>query len=87
MMDMGKRTILMLCLALCMCSRGTAQQIKASGEPLVQVLKQIEQKTDYRFFWMDADVKDIRVSVDMDAKDLNALMKALLEKTGLKHTI
>lgn len=44
MMDMGKRTILMLCLALGVCSSGIAQQIKASGEPLEEVLKHIEQK-------------------------------------------
>ena len=86
MMDMGKRTILMLCLALGVCSSGIAQQIKASGEPLEEVLKHIEQKTGYRFYWSEEDVKGVRVSVDTDAKDLNALMKALLEKTELEFT-
>ena len=83
---MGKRTILMLCLTLCMCSRGIAQQIKTSGTPLVEVLKQIEQKTGYRFFWLEADVKDIRVNVNTDADNLHTLMKALLEKTDLEYT-
>ena len=77
----------MLCLALGVCSSGIAQQIKASGEPLAEVLKLIEQKTGYRFYWLDKDVKGIRVSVDTDAKNLDALMKALLEKTGLKFTV
>ncbi len=86
-MGKGKRTILMLCLALGVCSSGIAQQIKASGEPLAEVLKHIEQKTGYRFYWLDKDVKGIRVSVDTDAKNLDALMKALLEKTGLKFTV
>lgn len=45
-MGKGKRTILMLCLALGVCSSGIAQQIKASGEPLAEVLKHIEQKPD-----------------------------------------
>lgn len=31
-------------------------------------------------------MKGVRVSVDTDAKDLNALMKALLEKTELEFT-
>ena len=74
----------MLCLTLCMCSRGIAQQIKTSGTPLVEVLKQIEQKTGYRFFWLEADVKDIRVNVNTDANNLHTLMKALLEKTDLE---
>ena len=82
-MGKGKRTILMLCLALGVCSSGIAQQIKASGEPRAEVLKHIEQKTGYRFYWLDKDVKGIRVSVDTDAKNLDALMKALLENTGL----
>ena len=77
----------MLCLALCICSRGIAQQIKASSEPLAEVLKQIEQKTEYRFFWLEADIKGVRVSVNTDAKDLNTLMKALLGRTNLKYSV
>ena len=83
---MGKKTILMLCLALCMCSSGIAQQIKTSNTPLIEVLKQIEQKTDYRFFWLEADVKDIRVNVNTDAQDLHTLMEALLKNTDLEFT-
>lgn len=84
---MGKRTFIVLCLALCFGCKGFAQQIKASGAPLTEVLKQIEQKTDYRFFWLEGDVKGIRVSVDTDAKNLSTLMKAVLEKTGLDYTV
>ena len=73
---MGKRTILMFCLTLCMCSRVIAQQIKISDTPLTEVLKQIEQKTGYRFFWLEADVKDIQVNVNTDAKNLQT--KSLL---------
>ena len=83
---MGKRTILMLCLTLCMCSRVIAQQIKISDTPLTEVLKQIEQKTGYRFFWLEADVKNIRVNVNTDAKNLHTLMKDLLKKTDLGYT-
>ena len=83
---MGKRTILMLCLTLCMCSRVIAQQIKISDTPLTEVLKQIEQKTGYRFFWLEADVKDIQVNVNTDAQNLHTLMKELLKKTDLGYT-
>ena len=76
----------MLCLTLCICSRGIAQQIKTADTPLTEVLKQIEQKTGYRFFWLEADVKDIRVNVNTDANNLHTLMKALLEKTDLEYT-
>ena len=83
---MGKRTILMLCLTLCMCSRVIAQQIKISDTPLTEVLKQIEQKTGYRFFWLEADVKDIQVNVNTDVQNLHTLMKELLKKTDLGYT-
>ena len=76
----------MLSLTLCMCSRVIAQQIKISNTPLTEVLKQIEQKTGYRFFWLEADVKDIRVNVNTDAKNLHTLMKDLLKKTDLEYT-
>ena len=76
----------MLCLTLCICSRGIAQQIKTTDTPLTEVLKQIEQKTGYRFFWLEADVKDIRVNVNTDAKNLHTLMKDLLKKTDLGYT-
>ena len=76
----------MLCLILCICSRGIAQQIKTTDTPLTEVLKQIEQKTGYRFFWLETDVKDIRVNVNTDAKNLHTLMKDLLKKTDLGYT-
>ena len=76
----------MLCLTLCICSRGIAQQIKTTDTPLTEVLKQIEQKTGYQFFWLEADVKDIRVNVNTDAKNLHTLMKDLLKKTDLGYT-
>ena len=87
MTDMKRKMIWMLCLMLCVCGKGLAQQIKASDAPLAEVLQQIEQKTGYRFYWMDGEVKGIRVNVDTDAKDLDALMKALLDKTDLKYTV
>ena len=49
---MGKRIATALCLMICICGQVIAQQIKASGQPLAEVLQQIQQKTDYRFFWM-----------------------------------
>ena len=83
---MGKRIATALCLMICICGQVIAQQIKASGQPLAEVLQQIQQKTDYRFFWMPDEVKGIQVTVDADAKDLNALMKVLLAGTDLKYT-
>lgn len=83
---MGKRIATALCLMICICGQVIAQQIKASGQPLAEVLQQIQQKTDYSFFWMPDEVKGIQVTVDADAKDLNALMKVLLAGTDLKYT-
>lgn len=69
---MRKRIIIALYLTLCFCGQTFAQQIKASKQPLTEVLQQIEQKTGYRFYWIQSEVKDIKVSINADAKDMNA---------------
>ena len=84
---MRKRIIIALYLTLCFCGQTFAQQIKASKQPLTEVLQQIEQKTGYRFYWMPDEVKDIRVSINADAKDMGAFLKTLLIPTNLKYTI
>ncbi len=84
---MGKKIATIICLLLCICGQAVAQQIKASNEPLTEVLQQIQQKTDYRFYWVADEIKGIRVTVDADAKDIQQLMRTLLAKTNLRYTI
>jgi hypothetical protein len=85
--DMKKRILTAWCLMACFCGQAIAQQIKASSQPLTEVLQQVQQKTGYRFYWMPDEVKDIRVSINADAKDMGAFLKALLIPTNLKYTI
>ena len=75
---MGKKIATIICLLLCICGQAVAQQIKASNEPLTEVLQQIQQKTGYRFYWIADEVKGVRVTVDADAKDMQQLMRSLL---------
>ena len=84
---MKKKLITILCLLIGFSGQALGQQIKASDQPLTEVLQQIQTQTGYRFFWMPEELKGIRVSVDTDAKDINTLMKSLLEGTKLKYTI
>ena len=84
---MGKKTIILMCLMACICGQALAQQIKASDEPLTEVLQQIQAKTRYRFYWIADEVKGIRVSVDSDAKNMHQLMRTLLGRTNLRFTI
>ena len=84
---MRKRIVIALCLTLCFYGQALAQQIKASNQPLTEVLQQIEQKTGYRFYWIPSEVKDIKVSINADAKDMNAFLKNLLIPTNLRYTI
>ena len=84
---MRKRIVIALCLTLCFYGQALAQQIKASKQPLTEVLQQIEQKTGYRFYWIPSEVKDIKVSINADAKDMNVFLKNLLIPTNLRYTI
>ena len=84
---MRKRIVIALCLTLCFYGQALAQQIKASNQPLTEVLQQIEQKTGYRFYWIPNEVKDIKVSINADAKDMNVFLKNLLIPTNLRYTI
>ena len=84
---MGKKIATIICLLLCICGQAVAQQIKASNEPLTEVLQQIQQKTGYRFYWIADEVKGVRVTVDADAKDMQQLMRTLLARTNLRYTI
>ena len=84
---MGKKIATIICLMLCVCGQAVAQQIKASNEPLTEVLQQIQQKTGYRFYWMADEIKGVRVTIDADAKDMQQLMRTLLARTNLRYTI
>ena len=84
---MGKKIATIICLMLCICGQAVAQQIKASNEPLTEVLQQIQEKTGYRFYWKADEVKGIKVTVDADAKDIQLLMRTLLARTNLRYTI
>lgn len=84
---MGKKTAIIICLMLCICGQAVAQQIKAANEPLAEVLQQIRQKTGYRFYWIADEIKDVRVTVDADAKDMQQLMRTLLARTNLRYTV
>ena len=84
---MRKKITTIICLMLCICVQGVAQQIKASNEALTEVLQQIQQKTGYRFYWMTDEVKGIKVTIDADAKDMQLLLRTLLAQTNLKYTI
>ena len=84
---MRKRIVIALCLTLCFYGQALAQQIKASNQPLTEVLQQIEQKTGYRFYWIPNEVKDIKVSINADAKDMNVFLKNLLIPINLRYTI
>lgn len=84
---MRKRIVIALCLTLCFCGQALAQQINASNQPLTEVLQQVQQKTGYRFYWMPDEVKDIKVSINADAKDMNAFLQHLLTTTNLRYTI
>ena len=84
---MRKRIVMTLCLTMCFCGLAMAQQIKASDRPLTEVLQDVQQKTGYRFFWIPGEVKDIKVSIDADAKDMNAFLQELLTPTDLRFTV
>ena len=53
--------------------------LEIKNEPLPQVLRQLEMKTDYRFLYLNDDLRGYTFTGDLTLKDINSTMTQLLD--------
>lgn len=68
-------------------AQGSDAVLKVQNEPLPQVLRQLELKTDYRFLYINDDLKGYTFSGDLTLKDINSTMTQLLQGKPLGYTV
>ena len=68
-------------------AQGSDAVLKVQNEPLPQVLRQLELKTDYRFLYINDDLKGYTFSGDLTLRDINSTMTQLLAGKPLGHTV
>ena len=68
-------------------AQGSDAVLKVQNEPLPQVLRQLELKTDYRFLYINDDLKGFTFSGDLTLKDINSTMTQLLQGKPLGYTV
>ena len=52
-----------------------------------QLVKELESKTDYRFFYIPAVVDSLRVNAEGHGKKMNTFLREVLQGTSLHYTI
>lgn len=61
--------------------------LKIKNEPLPQVLRQLEMKTDYRFLYLNDDLRGYTFTGDLTLKDINSTMAQLLDGKPLGYNV
>lgn len=77
---------------LCLASNNYAQETKISisnrNETIKNILKQIEEQTEYVFIFQDQDVNDqLRISIDLKDKTIYEVLNTLFKGTGNSYKI
>lgn len=84
-------TFLLTCLLALCATNASAQDngevLKVKDEALPNVLRQLEQRTDYRFLYVNDDIKGYTFSGSLAFKDINATMTQLLDGKPLDYAI
>ena len=85
------RAMTMLLMFLLVPLLATAQSAKLTVNveqgTLKQVFSQIEKQSSYSFFYVDADLSNIKVSVNISGRDINETLKAVLKGTNLSYHV
>lgn len=68
-------------------SQVTMFSVKENNMELSELFKQIEKQSEFLFFYVDADVKDIYVDVDLKNENIRTILEKVLNKTGLTYEI
>lgn len=67
--------------------QNTVLTVNKSKVLLVDLFSHIEQKSEFLFFYADADVKNVRISIDAENKKIDEILDAVLKGTDLSYSI
>lgn len=65
----------------------TKLSMKQTRILLADLFSGIEQKSEYLFFYADADIRNIRVSVNVENKRIDEILDLVLKETNLSYSI
>jgi TonB-linked SusC/RagA family outer membrane protein len=68
-------------------ARETKVSVKADHASLVEIFSMIEQQSEYRFFYADADVENVHASIDLQEEDIYEVMSEVLQNTELTYVV
>lgn len=68
-------------------SQVTTFSVKETGIELIQLFTKIENQSEFLFFYLDADVKNIRVNVDAENENIEKILEKALNGTDLTFII
>jgi TonB-linked SusC/RagA family outer membrane protein len=68
-------------------SQVTTFSVKENGMELTELFRQIEKQSEFLFFYLDADVKDIRVDVNVKNENVKTILEKALAKTSLTFIV
>lgn len=68
-------------------SQVTVFSVRENNKELTELFRQIEKESEFLFFYVDADVKNIYVSVDSKNENIQKVLEKALYNTGLTFEI
>ena len=68
-------------------SQETRFSVRENGIELSDLFRQIEKQSEFLFFYLDADVKDIRVNVNVKNDNVQAILNKVLKGTDLTFIV
>ena len=68
-------------------SQSVTISVKMDQAPLTDLFTIIEKQSDFLFFYVDSDVKNVKVSVNATDKSIENILSQALRNTSLKYSI
>jgi len=68
-------------------SQETTFSVKENGIELTELFRQIEKQSEFLFFYLDAEVKNIRVDVNVKNDNVHSILDKVLKNTDLTFMV
>ena len=77
---------LLLCFSSFFIPEDSSAQIRYQNKPAIELFSELRNETSFRFLYREAQVSDIRISIETDVENLIADLKEALQPFGLEVT-